>query len=128
MSKSLRYNEGKPQWSLVDFKSIEPLVRVMEYGAHKYSVFTDQEGNDVRGLDISLEDASSLTLKSSGRENWKISLDPMKCLESASRHLFALMSGEEIDPESGKSHAGHLHANIMFYTYHTNKNKELSNE
>src|SRR4051812_1544114 len=37
----LRYNQGKPKWSLVDFKSILPLVSVLEYGAHKYSTFED---------------------------------------------------------------------------------------
>ena len=36
MNNALRYNEGKPQWSLVDFDSIEPLVRVLEYGCIKY--------------------------------------------------------------------------------------------
>ena len=29
--KALRYNEGKPQWSLIDFDSLEPMVRVLEY-------------------------------------------------------------------------------------------------
>lgn len=87
--KSLRYNEGKPQWSLVDFKSLEPMVRVMEYGCTKYS-----------------------------RDNWKKGLDTTQILESLSRHLFALMSGEIIDPESGQFHIGHIQANAMFWQYH----------
>lgn len=87
--KSLRYNEGKPQWSLVDFKSLEPLVRVMEYGCLKYE-----------------------------KENWKKGLDLTQILESMSRHLFALMSGEIVDPESGQRHIGHIMANAMFWQYH----------
>jgi len=92
METSLRYNEGKPQWSLVDFKSLEPLVRVMEYGCIKYE-----------------------------KNNWKKGLDLTQILESMSRHLFALMSGEIIDPESGEKHIGHLYANCMFWEYHYNK-------
>lgn len=93
--KSLRYNEGKPQWSLVDFKSLEPMVRVMEYGCTKYS-----------------------------RDNWKKGLDTTQILESLSRHLFALMSGEIIDPESEQEHIGHIMANAMFWQYHYEKNKQ----
>ena len=102
--KSLRYNTGKPQWSLVDFKSLEPLVRVMEYGAQKY---TTEQG--------------------SGRDNWKKGLDLNQILESAARHLFAMMSGEQIDPESGQFHSGHLLANMMFYNYHYEKSRKETN-
>ena len=37
IDKALRYNDGKLQWSMVDFDSLEGLVRVLEYGAKKYS-------------------------------------------------------------------------------------------
>ena len=29
--KALRYNDGKPEWTLVDFDSLEPMVKVLEY-------------------------------------------------------------------------------------------------
>lgn len=93
--KSLRFNSGKVQWSLVDFKSIESLPRVLEFGAKKYS-----------------------------RDNWKIKLDRNEILDSLSRHLFALMSGENNDPESGLPHIGHIMCNAMFYEYHTKKESE----
>lgn len=35
----LRYNTGKLKWSLVDYPSLEPLVKVLEFGAEKYSKF-----------------------------------------------------------------------------------------
>lgn len=92
-TKMLRYDSGKPNWTLIDFKTIEPMVRVMEYGATKY-----QEGN------------------------WKLPPnDPKQPLQSAFRHLIALVSGEEIDEESGVSHAGHVMTNMMIYMYHNNK-------
>ena len=90
--KSLRYNDGKPKWSLVDFKSLEPMVKVLEYGCTKYE-----------------------------KNNWKKGLDNTEVLESLSRHLFALMSGEELDPESQLPHIGHIMCNAMFFQYHKNK-------
>lgn len=86
--KALRYNEGKPKWGLVDFKSLIPLVRVLEYGAEKYSP-----------------------------NNWKKGLNNIEILESLCRHLFCLLSGEINDKESGLEHIGHIMANAMFFSY-----------
>jgi hypothetical protein len=36
--QALRFNKGKAHWSLVDFKSLEPMVEVLEFGAKKYSL------------------------------------------------------------------------------------------
>ena len=94
MEKSVRYNQDKPKWRYIDWKSIEPMVRVMEYGASKYAP-----------------------------ENWRKGLDTTEILESLARHLFALMSGEQIDPESNCEHIGHIMCNSMFYKYHYEKNK-----
>jgi len=89
-NKGLRYNEGKPKWGLVHFKSLEPMVRVLEYGAKKYSP-----------------------------DNWKKGLDKKEILESMMRHIAALMDGEEIDPETGITHMGNIQCNAMFYNYFT---------
>lgn len=88
-TKAARFNEGKPQWSLVHFKSLEPMVRVLEFGALKYAP-----------------------------KNWQKPMDTMKILESMQRHLVALFDGEEVDSESGISHMGHIMCNAMFYNYH----------
>ena len=92
MEKSLRYNEGKPRWGLVDYKSLVPMIQVLEYGCEKYSP-----------------------------DNWKQGLDLREILESMQRHLAALMDGEEIDSESKISHMGHIQCNALFYNYHKNK-------
>ena len=43
---------------------------------------------------------------------WSI---PLAC---ATRHLIAMINGEEIDPESGLPHRGHVYCNIcMLLTY-----------
>ena len=86
---ALRYNDGKPDWTLLDYKSLLPLVKVMEQGAKKYS-----------------------------RDNWKLpNNNKMEPLQSAMRHLIALIGGEEFDKESGERHTGHIMANMMFYNY-----------
>jgi hypothetical protein len=90
--KALRYNEGKLQWGLVHFKSLEPMVRTLEFGALKYAP-----------------------------NNWMKSMDKRQILESMQRHLAAILDGEEIDPESNQSHIGHIMCNCMFYNYHNNK-------
>lgn len=94
--KALRYNDNKPDWSLVHFPSLEPMVRVLEYGAKKYTV------GEV-----------------SGRENWKKPMDKKQILNSAMRHLIRLMEDEELDSESNLPHVGHLMCNLMFYSYHS---------
>lgn len=93
MERSLRYNEEKPKWSLVHYKSLEPMVRVLEMGAKKYSA-----------------------------DNWKIGLNRSEILESTMRHLTALMDGELLDKESGISHMAHIQCNAMFYNYHEANN------
>lgn len=89
-NKALRYNEWKIRWSLVDWKSMEPMVQVLEFGAKKYE-----------------------------EENWKKPMDKTQILNSAIRHLIAMMNGEENDPESGLPHVGHLMCNSMFYSFHS---------
>jgi hypothetical protein len=86
--KALRYNEGKLKWSMVHYQSLAPLVRVLMYGEKKYA-----------------------------RDNWKKGLNREEILDSMQRHLAALIDGQEIDPESGEHHIGHLFCNCMFYSY-----------
>ena len=87
-NQALRYNEGKLQWSMIDFKSLEGMVKVLEMGAQKYS-----------------------------RNNWKLGMPVTQVCESLMRHLFAFMSGEDKDPESGESHMSHVLVNAMFVEY-----------
>lgn len=89
---ALRYNQGKPKWSLVHYESLLPLVRVLEYGCQKYEPF-----------------------------NWQKSFETRELLDSLMRHVVAIMDGEVTDKESGLPHIGHVMANAMFYSYHNEK-------
>lgn len=88
-----RFNTNKPKWSLVDFKSLIPLVDVLEFGAKKYDV-----------------------------HQWKQGLNREEILESTYRHLIELMDNQELDEESKLHHTGHVMANMMFYGYHYRNN------
>ena len=87
----LRFNEGKPRWSLMNYKSMEPMIRVLEYGANKYS-----------------------------DHNWQKGLNKVEILECLQRHLAALIDGEKLDAESKQQHIGHILCNAMFYSYFEN--------
>jgi hypothetical protein len=57
------------------------------------------------------------------RYNFKKGMNWMKLLGSCSRHLRAFIKGEEIDPESGRSHLAHLIYDALMLLDYT-KNKE----
>jgi hypothetical protein len=89
MEQAERYNKGKLRWSLVDFKALEPLVKVLQFGANKYDDY-----------------------------NWHKGLPYREVCESMMRHLLAFMQGEDFDPESRQSHLGHIMANAMFLQFY----------
>jgi hypothetical protein len=120
MSEALRYNQGKLKWSLVDFNSLEEMVKVLEYGAHKYSVFEDKDGNLIKGVDISVEEAKTLKCVRSGAHNWKLGMSKETIMNSLIRHIVALQN-EDSDSESKCNHMGHVMCNAMFYLFYHKK-------
>lgn len=96
MSKGIRYNEGKPRWSLVPQSALIPMVRVLEYGTTKYEI-----GNWTKGLSVT------------------------GICESLKRHLDAFMEGEDLDPESKLNHIGHIQANAMFLSWMMQNKPEM---
>lgn len=82
-----RYNKGKTNWNLVDLKAHEQMVRVLEFGAKKYSP-----------------------------DNWKRGMDWSIVLASLKRHIAAFEKGEDYDPDSGLLHMAHVACNAHFLT------------
>ena len=101
-NKALRYNSGKIDFSLLDFKSLIPMIDVLEYGKVKYTVY-DDEGK----------------MLISGANNWKKEMHPEEILKSMLRHITSMSDGELLDNESGLPHIGHVMCNAMFYIYHS---------
>lgn len=82
--RSLRYNNGKPDYSLLPLSTLKEVVRVLEYGAGKY-----ERNNWLKPT------------------SWDVSF---ACLM---RHMSAWQAGEDNDPESGRSHLAHAACNIL---------------
>lgn len=82
-----RFNDGKPDFSLIPLSTLEDEARVWAYGKRKYAAW-----NWCKGMD------------------WSI---PLAC---ALRHLSAWQRGEDRDPESGLPHLAHVSCNIRMLT------------
>jgi len=84
-NNAMRFNRGKPNFSLLHLGAMEPTVRVLEFGAMKYS-----------------------------RDNWMKGFPFSTIVDSMMRHIEGLQNGEWLDEESGLPHIGHLGCNAMF--------------
>lgn len=90
-----RFNDGKPDFSLLPLCTLEDEVRVWMYGKNKYSAW-----NWAKGMP------------------WSV---PLAC---ALRHLAAWQRGEENDQESGLPHLAHAMCNLRMLTLYAKNYKE----
>lgn len=90
-----RANANKTRMDLVPLHLLASCADVFEYGAHKYATW-----NWAKGMP------------------WSV---PYGCML---RHLSAWYMGEDIDPESGKSHLGHVMANLLMLEHYTKAYKQ----
>jgi len=82
----LKNDFGKPEWYLLPFKAVGEIVKVLTFGAKKYSP-----------------------------DNWRYVPDGERRYFSALlRHLAAWHDGEDIDKESGLSHLAHAGCCLLF--------------
>lgn len=85
-SNGTKEDVHKLDWLLLPMESVEEIIKVLEYGAEKYSP-----------------------------ENWKKLPDfRRRYINAAMRHLVAYVKGERIDEETGLSHIAHLGCNVLF--------------
>ncbi len=81
-----KYDSDKPRYGLLKPDSLEEMVKVLTYGAKKYSV-----------------------------DNWKNVPDlENRYFDAAQRHIWAFRRGEMRDPESGLHHLAHAMCSLMF--------------
>ena len=66
-----RYNSGKRKVGLFVYSTLDPTIKVLEYGAHKYSIFLREDGSQVKGADITPEESKGLTVIREGGNNWR---------------------------------------------------------
>lgn len=90
-----RFNEGKPDFSMIPLCTMEDEIRVWMYGAKKYA-----KNNWMKGMD------------------WDV---PFACMM---RHMAAWQRGEENDPETGLPHIAHAMCNLRMLTLYSKTFKE----
>jgi hypothetical protein len=97
--ETLKYDQGKPQFSDIPQLALLSTAKVFNYGANKYSKF-----NYTNGLEL------------------------LRYYDAAQRHMHSWMTGEDID-ESGNHHIDHAIASLMMLreNIHLNKGKDNRN-
>jgi hypothetical protein len=82
----VKFDNDKPQWSLLPFKALKEVVDVLTYGAKKYAP-----------------------------DNWKkVPNAKQRYIDAGFRHFTAYAAGEKLDPETGKSHLAHAMCCLLY--------------
>lgn len=84
MSEGTKYDQGKPDYSLIPPVALDEIAAVWTFGQKKYAAF-----------------------------NWAKGFAWRRPIAAALRHIFAWLRGESIDPESGHSHLAHAVCCLM---------------
>lgn len=84
MTKGIKFDSDKPDYSLLPFGPLDDIVATMTYGAAKYD-----------------------------RDNWKY-VEGHRYQAAALRHISAYMQGDIHDDETGIHHLAHACANLIF--------------
>ena len=91
----VKYDSGKPQWSLLPFEALEEVVEVLTSGAKKYAP-----------------------------NNWKYVPDADdRYMDAAFRHMAQYMQGEQYDEETGNNHLAHAVCCLLFKLWFDRKHE-----
>lgn len=80
-----KFDGGKPDFSLLPVEALTLVVEILDFGKIKY-----------------------------GAHNWRAGYAWSRIIAATLRHLFAWLRGEDLDPESGKSHLAHAICDLLF--------------
>jgi hypothetical protein len=81
-----KFDQAKPDYTLLPWGAVEEVVKVLDFGARKYA-----------------------------RDNWKhVDSAETRYLAAAFRHLSAYAQGEKHDPETGLNHMAHAACCVLF--------------
>lgn len=95
-SSGRKDDQEKPRTDLLDTEWLLGVSEVLTFGARKYAA-----------------------------HNWRGGISYSRLIGAALRHLFAIMRGEDNDPESGLPHTAHLSCCIMFLYWMMIHRKDL---
>ena len=91
-----KYDQEKPDFSLIDAEWLEEVAKVMTFGKTKYAA-----------------------------HNWRAGIALSRVLSAGLRHLWAVVRGEDNDPETGLSHLAHLSCCAMFAYWYLKHRRDL---
>lgn len=111
--KGLRFNDGKLRYDLIPTFALKEFVKVLTYGANKYTIRDDNGA-----------------IVSKGDNNWRRGLEWRGVIASMKRHIEAWERGEDLDFDencegcksgnckmhSGLLHTAHMMCNAVFLT------------
>lgn len=83
--QGIKHDTGKPRIGLIPREAILALADILTDGAERY-----------------------------GSGNWETGFGYERIFNALQRHLWAWWSGEDLDPDSGKSHLHHALCNLVF--------------
>lgn len=123
-----RFNDGKTPYELVPYSvlsviSNDPLVARVFNKLHDFQFSHDIQAviSAIKMLEGYVPDSARVFdygRKKYAEWNWLKGMNWSVPLACAARHLVAIDSGENLDPESGLPHWGHVVCNlIMLHTY-----------
>jgi len=81
----VKYDQGKLRFDLVPARPLMDVVEILTLGANKYR-----------------------------DRNWEAGMPWGRAFAAAMRHLWAWWGGEDLDPETGKSHLAHAACSLLF--------------
>lgn len=87
--ETTKYDQGKTDWAILPYTSLEAVVRIMKFGEKKY-----------------------------GRGNWAVGTTWLRYWNAAMRHMVSWLSGEDKDPETGESHLAHAACCVLFLLHY----------
>ena len=81
----IKFDAGKPRYSLIPPLALEGVANVLTFGAEKYSA-----------------------------NSWQLIEDRSRYMDALIRHIEAVRKGEIYDQDSGLQHMAHVATNAMF--------------
>ncbi len=94
--QGIKHDGEKLPLQLLDPLALEGVAAVLAFGARKYAA-----------------------------ENWRGGISYKRLLGAILRHTFAIIRGEDNDPESGLPHVDHLGCTVMFLSWHMKVRPDL---
>ena len=92
-----KHDQGKQRMDLIDPDALEGIAKVLTFGAQKYEA-----------------------------HNWRQGISNSRLVAALLRHLFDILRGEYVDPESGLPHIDHVGCCWMFLSYNLKNRPDLN--